>query len=125
MMEHECVAIRVGEERHVADAGVECVTGELDASGLERGARRSDVLHVKREGIAGRHMFEAHRLGVHDVEGQVPDLELRVVALGPVARPVQPKRLAVERHRPVEVAGGHGHKVDSADHGLLAVRGRM
>src|SRR4051812_17517008 len=33
-VQHELVAVRIGEERHVAHAGVERVAGELDALGL-------------------------------------------------------------------------------------------
>ena len=37
-MKHEVVAVRIREEGHVADAGVEGVAGELDAFGFELGA---------------------------------------------------------------------------------------
>src|SRR5919204_2968294 len=43
-MEHELVAVRVGEERHVADAGVERLADELHALGFELGARLRHVV---------------------------------------------------------------------------------
>jgi hypothetical protein len=38
VVQHEIVAVRIREESHVADTGVEGVAGELDARGLEFGA---------------------------------------------------------------------------------------
>ena len=49
VVEHQRVAVRVGEERHVADAGVEDVAGEGDALPLESGAGRRDVADVQRD----------------------------------------------------------------------------
>ena len=49
VVQHQVVAVGVGEERHVADAGVEDVAGELDALGLELGAGRGDVIDVERQ----------------------------------------------------------------------------
>jgi hypothetical protein len=48
MMQHEVVAVGVGEERHVANAGIEGLPGELDSLGLELGASRRHVVNVKR-----------------------------------------------------------------------------
>ena len=45
-VQHELVAVGVGEDRHVADAGVEGVAEEGHALGLELRARRVDVLHA-------------------------------------------------------------------------------
>jgi hypothetical protein len=42
-VEHQRVPVRIGEERHVADAGVEDLAGELDALRLERRPRLLDV----------------------------------------------------------------------------------
>ena len=53
VVEHQRVAVGVGEERHVADAGVERVGGELDAPRFERLARRGDVIDVQRERVRG------------------------------------------------------------------------
>jgi hypothetical protein len=44
VVEHEVVAVRVRKEGHVADAGVEGVTCELDALGLELGAGGGDIV---------------------------------------------------------------------------------
>lgn len=43
MVEHELVAIGVGEEGHPAHDGVEDGTGELNAVRLKRGPRGGDV----------------------------------------------------------------------------------
>src|SRR3954467_7116418 len=42
-VEHEAVPVGIGERRHVADAGVECLVDELDAAALELRARLGDV----------------------------------------------------------------------------------
>jgi hypothetical protein len=44
VVQHQLVAVRVGEDRHVADPGVQGVAEEVHALGLEVGARRVDVL---------------------------------------------------------------------------------
>ena len=76
------VAVGVGEERHVADAGVQGVAGELDAAGLQGGAGLRDVVDVEGErvlrfGAKGKPNFSAtttlKRDGVR--------LELREVAV--------------------------------------------
>ena len=46
VVEHELVAVGVGEDRHVADAGVERLAEERHALGLQLGAGRVDVLHA-------------------------------------------------------------------------------
>jgi hypothetical protein len=51
VVEHERVAVRIGEERHVADAGVERVAPERHAARLELGPRALDVVDVQRDGI--------------------------------------------------------------------------
>jgi hypothetical protein len=48
VVEHQGVAVRILEERLVADAGVDGVR-EGDAARLELGARRLDVLDVQRD----------------------------------------------------------------------------
>jgi hypothetical protein len=45
-VQHEVVAVRVGEEGHVADAGGEDVAVELDALGLQLRPGGGDVLDV-------------------------------------------------------------------------------
>src|ERR1044072_4484684 len=47
VVEHQVVAVWVGEERHVADAGVHDLAGQDDAFGLELRPGRGDVVHVK------------------------------------------------------------------------------
>ena len=47
VVEHQDVAVRVAEVRHVADAAVERVGLELDALGLELRARRLDVVDLE------------------------------------------------------------------------------
>ena len=81
-MQHQVVAVGIREERHVADAGVEDVAGELDALGLELLPRRGHVVHVQRGmGVLLRRELHAEPLGLPDAEARVagPDLGLRVV----------------------------------------------
>ena len=53
VVEHQRVAVGVGEERHVADARVEGVAAKRHAARLERRARGGDVLDVQCERVAG------------------------------------------------------------------------
>src|SRR6476646_4727919 len=48
VVEHQVVAVGIGEEGHVADPGVERLTVELDALGFELRSRRGDVVDVQR-----------------------------------------------------------------------------
>ena len=48
VVQHQVVAVGVGEEGHVADAGVEGVAAELDPLRLELGAGGGDVVDVQR-----------------------------------------------------------------------------
>src|SRR5829696_1413207 len=82
VVQHEVVAVGVGEDRHVADAGVEGVAEEGDALGLELRARRVDVLHAQWQRIAGlRHELHPYPLGLPDDEAGVarPLLVLRML----------------------------------------------
>ena len=45
-MEHQCIAVRVGEEGHVAYARVEGVAREGHATRFQRGSRLLDVVDV-------------------------------------------------------------------------------
>jgi hypothetical protein len=45
--QHECVAIRIGEERHVADTRIDDVPGERDPALFELRTRRGDVFDVR------------------------------------------------------------------------------
>jgi hypothetical protein len=47
VVQHEVVAVRIGEGRHVTDARVERLAGELDALGFELRARRRHVVDMK------------------------------------------------------------------------------
>src|ERR1700722_8118412 len=49
MVEHQVIAVRISEERHVADAGVKRLAGEADALLLQRRARRANVISVERD----------------------------------------------------------------------------
>jgi len=47
VMQHQVVAIRIGEERHGADAGVHYLAGEHDPFALQLAACRRDVVDVQ------------------------------------------------------------------------------
>jgi len=93
VVEHQVVAVGVAEQRHVTDAGVEGVAGELDALGLQLGARRGDVVDVQRRvRVALRGELHPHLLRLPDPEARVADPELELRA---VVRP-QAERIDVE-----------------------------
>jgi hypothetical protein len=48
MVEHQVVAVGIGEERHLAHAGVERVAGKTHAHGLELRSGLIDVIDMKR-----------------------------------------------------------------------------
>ena len=78
MVDHQAVAFRVPEERHVADTGVESVALELDAGSLELCARFADVRHANRDRTERKRLeFEPQRLRYDDGERDVAGLELR------------------------------------------------
>ena len=61
VMQHQVVAVRVPEQRHVADPGVERLPEELDALGLELRARGGDVVDVQRGvGVSLRRELHPH-----------------------------------------------------------------
>src|SRR3954452_5848581 len=71
-MEHEFVAVGVGEERHVADAGVERVAQKLHALGFERRAHLGDIVAAQGPWVALlRDEGPAHLLGLPDPEARV------------------------------------------------------
>src|SRR5215212_8046594 len=81
-VQHELVAVGVGEDRHVADAGVEGVAEEGHALGLKLRPRRVDVLYAQWQGIAGlRDEFHPDALGLPDDEAGAarPLLVLRML----------------------------------------------
>ncbi len=120
VVEHQRVAVWVRKERHVADARIEDLAAECHAAGLERGPRFGDILDMKGDRVAVDRMLEAHLLGVHDVERQIPGLELRMVAVGPIGGPLQSEHLAVELDRGGQVVGRQADEVDSGDRGRIA-----
>ena len=66
------VAVGIGEERHVADAGVEHLAVELHALGLELLARLVHVGDAQREpGVVRRAELRADRLHAQEVEEDV------------------------------------------------------
>jgi len=114
-VEHQRISVRIREQRHVAHPGVERVAMEADPALLERTARSCHVVDVQRNRIRTDVVSDSHLLGVVDAECQVARLELRVVPLRDVDRARQPKRLAVERDRGLEVAGRETDEIDAAD----------
>ena len=79
MVQHQRVAVRIGEKRHVTDAGVKRVSGECDASPLERCSRRGNIVDVQRERVLAREgMSEAKLDGI--LARQMADAEKRARA---------------------------------------------
>src|SRR2546427_108466 len=70
VVQHERVAVGVGEERHVTHARVEDVAGERDAPLLERRARRRHVLDLQGEVVrVGLERPDAHALRIEHAQG--------------------------------------------------------
>ena len=118
-VEHQVVAVRVGEEGHVADPGVHDLPCELDPVGLQLRACRCDVVHVQR------------RVGVllgcelHPEALRLPDPEARLA--GPALEPrvlvgTQPEGVDVEGPRALGVPRRDADEVESADHLPLSPR---
>src|SRR3954469_24906521 len=120
-VQHELVAVRIGEDRHVADAGVEGVAEELDTLGLEGRAHLADVIAAQRPRVPllgdERH---AVLLGLPDSETGVagPLLPLGVLV------GTQPQHASVEGPGAVGVPGGDAEEVESFDnsHGTRRTR---
>src|SRR5207342_1927080 len=94
-VEHENVAVRVGEVRHVADPRVEGLAVEHHTALRELGARGLDVWHTERD---RRSVRPAELLAdVRRVE-QVEERVLAELELGPgaVAGLLEPERVPVE-----------------------------
>ena len=83
------VPVGIGEERHVADAGIKGLRRELDAA-LLSAAALGDIVNVQRDRIWVDRMHETHLLGVEHAERQVARLELGIVAVLEVDRPGRP-----------------------------------
>src|SRR3954454_18719227 len=108
------VAVRVGEERHVADTGVENIAVELDALGLELLARLVHVGNAQCETcVVWSAEGAADRLEAQQVEeAVVAELELGEPA---VTRLLEPERLGVELGRALDIGDGDGPEVDVLD----------
>jgi hypothetical protein len=105
------VAVRVVEERHVADARV-ALADELDALRFELGARGGDVLDPERDPVRrARRELDALVLRLPQRERDVPSLELS--GLARVLR--QLEHVAVERDRPFDVPRRDVHEINSFD----------
>src|SRR5688572_9303828 len=102
-VEHERVPVRVVEDCHVADAGVERLGDELDALRLQRALRRLDVGDAERDRRGVRALERPTDVRrVDEVEGDV----LAELVLGPALVPRdlrQTERLAVEPLRAPEI----------------------
>jgi hypothetical protein len=93
LVQHEVVAVGIGERRHVADTGVEGVAGEGDASGLKLGARGRNVVDAQGKMavlLGGELHAEPLWLPDRQACGAGPDLKAGVLV------GAQAKRLDVE-----------------------------
>jgi hypothetical protein len=113
VVQHEVVAVRIAEERHVAHARVEHVPEELHALALELRLRGGDVVDAERQPIALlRNERHADGLRRPDAQARVARPEL---VLGVVVR-AQGEHVAVERPRAVRVLRRDTDEVDSLNH---------
>src|ERR1044072_1179309 len=122
-VQHQVVAVGIGEESHVAHAGVERVAGERDAFALELRARGGDVLDVQRE-VAVLRGLERHALLLRlpDAEAGLADPEL----VSRVRVGAQAERLAVELARALGILRRDADEVELRDqaHACLLGGGR-
>src|SRR5262245_31207429 len=112
-MEHERVALAVGEERHVADTRVERVAVERHALPLELRPPRGDVVDPQRDVRAVRRELAADPRRVDQIEADVAGLDL-----GPPVVPgraVHAQRVPVERLRALHVLHQDRHEVGPLD----------
>src|SRR5215216_6146479 len=110
-VEDQRVAVRIGEEGHVADTRV-TLADELDALRLQLGARSGDVGDAERDPMAGpTRELDALVLRLPDRECHVSRLELR--GLARVLRKTE--HVAVERDRTLDVSGWNVDEVDALD----------
>src|SRR5438477_8416927 len=117
-VQHELVAVRVLEDRHVADAAVErrLVEVELDALRLELLLRRLDVRHPQRDRARVRPLERlADVLHLQEVEADVLAELILGEALLRVLDLRQAERLAVEALRPFHVRDRHRDEVGALD----------
>ena len=113
-MQHQVVAVGIGEEGHVADPGVEGLAVELDPLGLELRPRRGDVVDVQRR------VRVFLRRELHPLLRRLPDAEAGLprpdLVLAPLVGP-QAERLDVEAPRALGVGRGNADEVGLGDHG--------
>ena len=115
VVQAERIAVRVREERLVADAGVHDVAAERDALGLEALSGRGDVVDLERDHRAARPELEPERVRLHDREREVAGLELGGRHVAPLLDERQAERLAVELRGAVVVLHLDGDEVDAGD----------
>src|SRR5438105_9250345 len=112
-MEHERVAVRVVEERHVTDPGVEDLALELDALRLELAARLGDVGHTEGDVVRVRGEGNADLLRLPNGERHLAGAHLEAAAHVPLER--ETERAEIEASRALYVLRDHGEKVDLLD----------
>src|SRR2546421_2270683 len=118
VVKHEVVSVGIDEERHMADARVQDLAGELHALGLELRAGLGHVVRVQggMRVLLGRELH-AETFGFPDAEARIarPDLELSAV-VGPQAEHVH-----VEAAGALRVLRRDADEVELADHSPLCV----
>src|SRR3954466_76448 len=113
-MQHQCVAVRIGEEGHMADARVERLAVELDPLRLELVARRGHIRNAQRNVRAVRRgERRADVLHAQEIQADV----LTELVLGePAGTDLrQAERLTVEPLRPLHVCHRHRDAIGAFD----------
>src|SRR5215208_6520639 len=111
MVDPQHVAVRIREERLKTHAGIDRIALELDAARLELGLRRLEVVDAELERIRARLELESERIRLDDGDRQVAGLELVTGHVAPLLATLEPERLAVELHRPVDVGRADDEEV--------------
>src|SRR3954470_248353 len=116
VVEHQHVAVRVRERRHVADARVDRVGHEADALALELLARGGHVAHVERDRVRAALELLADRGRFHELQREAARLAFAAGELA-VVDPGQAERVLVEPLRGGVVGDEHRDEVDAGNRG--------
>src|SRR5687767_8907421 len=103
VVEHERVAVGILEERHVANARVEDVALEHDASALELRPRPGHVVDLERDRMVVGLVRHPEGLGLEDLKREAAGLELDAGRLPVRDRVWKAENRAVELDRGLDV----------------------
>src|SRR6266568_4607673 len=113
-MQHQRVAVGIGEESHVTDTRVERLTVKLDPCLLEQAARLGDVGDAQRDRVLVGVELHPSLLGNHDRQRDVAGVELRPVLVRQLVPP-EAELLAVELECSFLISRSQRHEIRPLD----------